>query len=113
MARGRSVQKQEESQSVSASTEGSRPTDNIIAALKDPGVIPKKILRQSHSQDSEGEQEKGKKRQHAKKSESLNNGHKWPCSSCRFLNVASTDQCIICTRWRPQLPKQVLFCSYQ
>ncbi|KAK8728184.1 hypothetical protein OTU49_009155, partial [Cherax quadricarinatus] len=106
MARGGSVKKQEESQTHASNVEESILENEIITSDEDSAVLSKKILRHSNYQENNTEQDSGKRRTPAKKSESLNNGSKWPCTSCRFLNLASTDQCVICTRWRPRLPRQ-------
>ena len=34
---------------------------------------------------------------------------KWSCRLCKFLNVAATEQCIICSSWKPQVLKEVNF----
>nr|XP_045624672.1 calpain-D-like isoform X2 [Procambarus clarkii] len=106
MARGRSVKKQEESHTLASSDKGSKLANEIITSDTHSIISSKKILQHSNSQGNETVQDPGTRRQPSKKSESLNNGCKWPCNSCRFLNVAATDQCVICTRWRPRLPRQ-------
>lgn len=107
MARGGSVKKQEETQTLAANADDPNFPSKITLPLQDSSTTTNNILRHSNSSDNKDIQDSGKKRQPARKSESLNNGNKWLCNSCRFLNVASTDRCVICTRWKPRLPRQV------
>ncbi|KAK3894566.1 hypothetical protein Pcinc_001721 [Petrolisthes cinctipes] len=106
MARGGSVKKQEETQTLAASADDPNFPSKITLPHQDSSITSNKILQHSNSSDNKDIQDSGKKRQPARKSESLNNGNKWLCNSCRFLNVASTDRCVICTRWKPRLPRQ-------
>ncbi|KAG0729504.1 hypothetical protein GWK47_030186 [Chionoecetes opilio] len=79
-----------------------RPTDNATATT--PSRRP---FRHSASCESTTQSDGAHRRQGIRKSDSLGVGvGKWSCRACRFLNLASTDQCVICARWRTGQPLQ-------
>lgn len=106
MARGESVNKQEESLTHSVDKPCTTVLDSLLTSFKDSLDTPKGIVRLCNVQEPNSE-EKEKRRPLSKKDNFVTDGCKWSCKSCGFLNVASTEQCVICTKWRPRLPRQV------
>ncbi|XP_069976804.1 calpain-D-like [Penaeus vannamei] len=105
MARGESVNKQEESLTHSVDKPCTTVLDSLLTSFKDSLDTPKGIVRLCNVQEPNSE-EKEKRRPLSKKDNFVTDGCKWSCKSCGFLNVASTEQCVICTKWRPRLPRQ-------
>ncbi|XP_045107332.1 calpain-D-like [Portunus trituberculatus] len=121
MARGGSVPSQEDTpHATPTATAAAATTDTTHQALRPqnhntdsdntPTATPtRRLLRHSASCESRSErgESERKKRQGIRKSDSLGVGcTKWPCHACRFLNLASTDQCVICARWKTRQPLQ-------
>lgn len=107
MARGENTKEQEENSVLPSDVKDPElAKENQTPKRHHHKAVSKEISKHCHFVETQQGDEPGKKRQPVKKSSSVNNGSKWSCKSCRFLNVGSTDQCVICTKWKPRLPRQ-------
>ncbi|KAK7066393.1 Calpain-15 [Halocaridina rubra] len=106
MARGESAKEQRENKNPSVETKDDRVTKENQTQVKRSKSACEESSGHICCGNEKASTDSGKKRPSLKKSSSVNSGSKWSCKSCGFLNVGSTDQCVICTRWKPRLPRQ-------